>query len=185
MRTLIFLVFMLAAITAQASKDKGMYIGGSFSLIDVGAKGPFANDVTFKAGEILIGYKYNQYLGLEIRGGRSLQGEVISVAGNTPGQEFSVEASIDRYISYYYRAELANDIAKVYILLGQTGIKTFLDFEDDGLSDVEGSESGLSYGIGFGLWLDERMNLNFEFKTLLDTDSDAFTSGSVSADFRF
>lgn len=183
MRTLIFLVFILAAITAQASKDKGMYIGGSFSLIDVGAKGPFENDVTFKAGEILIGYKYNKYLGLEVRGGRSLQGEVISIEDS--GQEFSVEASIDRYISYYYRAELANDIAKVYILLGQTGINTSLDFEDDGIPDVQSSESGLSYGIGFGLWLDERMNLNFEFKTLLDTDSDAFTSGSVSADFRF
>ncbi len=183
MRTLIFTVVMLMAISVQASKDKGMYIGGSFALIDVGAKGLFENDVTFKAGEILIGYKHNQYLGMEIRGGRSLQGEVISIEDS--GQELSVEASIDRYISYYYRAELANDIAKVYLLLGQSTIQTSLDFEDDLRADNESSESGMSYGIGFGLWLDERMNLNFEFKTLLDTDSDAFTSGTVSADFRF
>ncbi|MFL0802340.1 MAG: porin family protein [Agarilytica sp.] len=185
MRVLILAFFVLTALSANASKDKGVYIGGSVSLVNVGVNDPFSNEVTFKTGEILLGYKYNRYLGAEIRRGQSLQEEVISVDDPNTGLEDSVTATLDSYWSYYYRAELANEIAKVYLLLGQSSITTQIEFDESGRADFEASESGLSYGIGFGLWLDERMNLNFEFKNLVSTDTDNFTSGSISADYRF
>ncbi|MFL0799752.1 MAG: porin family protein [Agarilytica sp.] len=185
MRTLILAFFVLAALSAQASKDKGVYIGGSVSLVNVGVNDPFSNEVTFKTGEVLLGYKYNRYLGAEIRRGQSLQEEVISVDDPNTGLEDTVTASLDSYFSYYYRAELANEIAKIYFLLGQSSVTTQLEFDESGRPDYEASESGLSYGVGFGLWLDERMNLNFEFKNLVSTDTDNFTSGSISADYRF
>ncbi len=184
-------VFFIASLClmcvpgAHASKDKGAYLGGSFSLVNVGVLDPFSNEVTFKAGEVILGYKHHKYLGFEVRYGQSLQDEVIAVEDLTTGFEDSVTAGIDSYLSYYYRVEWANEIAKVYVLLGQSQIETLLEFDQTGTPTVEASDSGFSYGVGFGLWLDERMNLNFEFKNLVDTDADSFTAGSISADYRF
>lgn len=186
MRAFIFTLVFLIAASVHAAKDRGTYLGAGFGLVNVGAKSPFGSDVTFKTFEMQLGYKYNKYLGFEVRSGLSVQDESLESDTTGVGLSGSVDASIDSYLSYYYRAELANEIAKVYFLLGQTEITTTLEFDDgSGRPSRQTTESGLSYGVGFGLWLNERMNLNFEFKTLVDTESDAFTSGSVTADFRF
>lgn len=174
---LVFVIFFSG--NAFASKDKGVYLGGGFNLVSVGIKDPFANTVNFKAGEILLGYKYNPYLGMEVRAGQSLQDETLDLL-----QAGTASARIESYMSVYYRAELANEIAKIYMLLGQSNIETSVKFTN-GNDERRTKDSGLSYGIGFGLWLDERMNLNFEVKTLVKTDSDSFTSGGISADYRF
>lgn len=177
------LVVMLMP-SAQASKDRGVFIGAGFNLISVGVVDPFNNTVNFISGDVALGYKYNSYLGAEVRYGKSLQDEVLAEIDLDTGLRDTVNAKISQYYSFYYRAELANEIAKIYLLLGQSTVTTALEFESDS-SYMEISDSGLSYGLGFGLWLDERMNLNFEFKTLVETDTDAFTSGSISADYRF
>lgn len=169
----------------SASKDRGLYVGGGVSMVSVGVKDPFSNEVNFKTGEVLLGYKYNAYLGAEARIGRSLQDEVLAVNDLETGLRDSVDSRIDQYTSIYYRAELANEIAKIYLLLGQSEVSTTLEFDESGLDDIETTESGFSYGIGFGLWLDEKMNLNFEYKSLVDTEDDAFTGGSITADYRF
>lgn len=181
----IALLSLVLSTGAFASKDKGAYLGGSLSLVNVGVVDPFDNEVTFKAGEVILGYKHHKYLGIEVRYGQSLQDEVIAVEDPDTGLDESVAATIDSYISYYYRVEWANEIAKVYVLLGQSQVETSLEFDETGVPIVEASDSGFSYGVGFGLWLDERMNLNFEFKNLVDTANDSFTAGTISADYRF
>ncbi len=170
---------------AEASKDKGVYLGAGVNLVNVGVVDPFNNEVNFKAGEFIVGYKYNNYLGLELRGGKSFQKESIRVEDPDTGLRGSVTSDIDSYSSIYYRAELSNEIAKLYLLLGQSKVDTTVEFESAGAEPIELSESGLSYGVGFGLWLDERMNLNFEYRLIVSTDSDSFIAGGINADYRF
>lgn len=178
---------MLASLflssASWADKDKGVYAGAGINFVNVGVLDPFANEVNFKTGDLQLGYKYNSYLGIELRYGASLQDEVISVDDGS-GFDSSVTATIGQYTSIYYRPELANEIAKLYMLLGQTSLQTSLEVESDE-STIETSESGFSYGFGFGLWLDEKMNLNFEYKILVTTSADSFTATSLSADYRF
>lgn len=185
MRKILLLTLVLFSATAFASKDKGIYLGGGFNLVSVGIKDPFSNTVDFKSGEILLGYKYNPWLGLEVRGGQSLQDETLELGRQDTSLTRTAKAKIESYSSVYYRAELANEIAKLYLLLGQSNIETSLKFPLLPTENRNIKDSGISYGIGFGLWLDERMNLNFEIKTLVKTDSDSFTSGGISADYRF
>lgn len=177
-------VLLVFSTGALASKDKGVYVGGGIHLVDVGVSDPFENNVNFISGDVSIGYKYNAYVGLEVRYGKSLRDEILAVTDAVSGLPDTVNASIDSYYSTYYRAELANEIAKLYLLIGQSDMTTVLNFESDGRR-IELNESGLSYGVGFGMWLDERMNLNFEFKTLVETDIQSFTAGSITADYRF
>lgn len=186
LRVLCFVsVLMFAFVSgAHASKDQGVYVGGGLHLVDVGISDPFENSVNFICGDISLGYKYNNYVGVEVRYGRSLRDEVLAVEDEATGLPEPVNSKLNSYFSAYYRAELANEIAKVYVLIGQTDMTTVIDYEDRDLH-IELSESGLSYGLGFGLWLDERMNLNFEFKTLVETDIQSFTAGSITADYRF
>jgi len=174
---------LCVSVAVFADKDKGVYFGGGINLVTVGAEDRFRNDVNFKAGEVILGYKHNNYLGLEVRGGASLDDEVIAIRDTALGLDEAADSNIEEYFSVYYRAELANEIAKLYLLVGQSAIKTRTEFGDD--SFVQSSDTGFSYGIGFGLWLDERMNLNFEFKNLVDTQNDSFVAGGINADYRF
>ncbi|WP_086931390.1 porin family protein [Agarilytica rhodophyticola] len=183
-RFLIAILSIFVVTNVYASKDKGVYVGGGITIINVGIQDPFSKDVNFKAGEIILGYKYNSYLGIEVRGGGSLSDERIALTNTTRSRD-SAESDIENYASVYYRAELSNEIAKLYLLLGQSTISTRVRFEDGTTPAFEASESGWSYGAGFGLWLDERMNLNFEVKTLVDTENDSFTSVGINADYRF
>ncbi|MFL0809506.1 MAG: porin family protein [Agarilytica sp.] len=180
-------ILLLASLffvnTSWADKDKGVYVGAGINFVNVGVLDPFANEVNFKTGDLFVGYKYNPYLGVELRYGASLQDETISVEDEN-GFDSSVTATISEYTSVYYRPELSNEIAKLYLLLGQTSLKTSLEIDSD-VSTIETAESGLSYGFGFGLWLDEKMNLNFEYKVLVTTSADSFTGTTLNADYRF
>ena len=169
---------------AFASKDRGVYVGAGFNLVNIGAEDRFSNDVQFKVGEILLGYKHNRFVGLEARTGMSLNDEVIAINQNgNSGADTTLKASFSTYTSIYYRAEFANEIAKLYLLLGQTQLSTVNEFTDT--NDVTLTDSGFSYGIGLGLWLNERINLNFEIKNLVTTDTDSFFSSGINVDYRF
>lgn len=184
-RLIVMVVLCMSSIATWASKDKGVYVGGGVSLINVGVEDPFSNQVNFKAGEIMLGYKHSRFVGIEFRYGRALQDETLAVEEQLSGLRDTVVASIDNFSSLYYRAEIANEIAKLYVIVGQSEVATALDFDESTLDFIESVDTGLSYGIGFGLWLDERMNLNFEAKTLVNTDQDSFISSSITADYRF
>lgn len=152
--------------------------------MNVGAQDRYRNDVQFKVGEVFLGYKRNRFVGIEVRTGYSLNDEVIAFESDeNQGIDATSKASFSNYISVYYRAEFANEIAKLYLLLGQTQLTTVSEFADS--PDITQTDTGFSYGFGFGLWLDERMNLNFEIKNLVTTDTDSFFSGGINADYRF
>ncbi|VUD56670.1 hypothetical protein TDB9533_02326 [Thalassocella blandensis] len=178
-------LFLITASSACfADKDKGVYAGAGIDLVNVGAKDFYGNGVTFKTIHVNLGYKYHPFLGIEVRGGASIGDETIAYEDlETPSDSDVAEAGIDMFYSVYYRAEWANEIAKLYLLLGQSALETTYKLEDN--NNIESSESGFSYGLGFGLWLDEKMNLNIEYKVLADLEVDTFKAFTIAADYRF
>lgn len=175
---------LILANTVFADKEKGFYAGAGIDLVGVGAEDIYRNGVTFKVGELQFGYKHNNWLIAELRAGASLNDEVIAYEESAiPDIPDFSKTGIDHFYSLYYRAEISNEIAKLYVLAGQTDMQTTSKFSDG--TSLSLSDSGLSYGFGFGMWLDEKMNLNFEYKIMVETGSDSFRASTISADYRF
>ncbi len=182
------LLFIVALVVASsltyAARDRGIFTGAGFALVDVGVEDFFENRVEFKAIEFSLGYKYNNWLGIDARYGLAPTSETVFVAVDPDtNREIGEEVDLDNYISYYYRAELTNDIAKIYILLGQSNITITRESEDG--TSVSETGSGTSYGVGFGLWINRKLDVTFEYKQLLETEEDSFTSTGFNVEYRF
>lgn len=173
MRYVIFasLIFVSNSVLAQSIFEKldKYYVGGGLSIIDTNLTAPNGNDLNYSSVEVLGGYKHSGFLGAELRIGSGLTKETAGV---------DQEASISHYISAYWRTETANEVAKIYGLLGYTSLGMDVGEESE-------TQSGLSYGGGIGFVFERDWNLNFEYKWLLDTDDREFTALSANVDYRF
>ena len=181
-----FVVFcaLVASQTVMASRERGFFMGAGFGLLDAGVSDSFDNNALFKTTELSFGAKYNWFLGFDVRAGLSPTDETISLGvSRETGLEVSGEATIDSYLSYYYRAEWAGEVAKLYMLLGSTEID--VSVENEAGVTTEASTSGNSYGLGVGVWINRRMDFTVEYKQLLDTEADSFTIVSANIEYRF
>ncbi len=177
MRFLISMALVLLANTAIAQSvfdrlDK-FYVGGGLTYIDANAQAADGESGEFTSAELIGGYKYNGYLGAELRFGKGLRSESFSAG---------IESSIEYYGSAHWRPETANEIAKIYGLIGYTSVSIEAD---RGSSTSSTSESGISYGGGIGFTFDERWNLNFEYRTIIDTSALELNAFVVNVDYRF
>lgn len=95
------------------------------------------------------------------------------------------------YSSIYYRTESSNDTAKTYLLFGYTFGQISFDGEpgvDDSL-DI----NGFSYGAGVGFPVTPHLNVNLEYRMIMDGkvkgdggSSDVELTGlSLNIDYRF
>ncbi len=163
-------------------RDFGLYVGAGGGSVDVDAIDAFSKDVSFKAGEVLGGV-YWRWIGLEARAGQSLEDETIQIGRNpNTGTAIVAKTSIESYNAYYLRLQLENDIARIYALYGTSDISTTSVFEDGSI--VEGNSSGDSYGLGAGVYVNPRMNFNFEVKYLLNSENESFLMTGFNIDFR-
>lgn len=171
------LPFTAAADNTAAS---GFYAGAGATSIELKASSEKLDD--WVAVEGFAGYKHSPFVGGEVRvGAGSSDADII-------------------YTSFYYRTESANDIAKMYLLLGYT----IGQLKNDDLSaDVSDTAdiNGLSYGAGVSFLLSNTLNVNLEYRMVLDGDlkfdwyvddqkyrisENAELSGfTVSVDYRF
>lgn len=176
MRSIILasLLFFANASSAQSIFEKlnKAYVGGGFARVDSnftefspGEK----NNLVFNSLELLGGYKYSGYLSGELRAGFGLSDATL--AGD-------MVAELDNYFSLYWRPETANEVAKLYGLLGYSSVSTTV-------GSSSSSDSGLSYGAGVGFVMFTDWNLNFEYRNLIDNDNDNFTALGVNIDYRF
>lgn len=104
--------------------------------------------------------------------------EQITVSTGVNEESLFEEININHYESIYYRAESANEIAKLYGLLGFTSLST----------DIEGgtdSNSGFSYGYGISFITGKHMNLNIEYRSLINNDDLDIETYSLGLDYRF
>lgn len=180
MRTLILGLLMLVANAASADRlfdrlDK-FYLGGGLNHIDAHAPAADGDDATFTAAEVIFGYKYNSFVGLEFRGGIGLGDESISA---TIGD---VTTTLDSYTSVYWRTESANETAKIYLLFGATSVTIGQELQT---LTGEIDESGFSYGGGIGFVFWEDWNLNFEIREIIDTGGVHLSNFGINVDYRF
>ena len=168
MKNAYFLALSLLAIPALADNNRGFYLGlGASSIQDE----QDVKDITaIRTGEILGGYKYNAALGFELRLGSGIKEGV--------SKDKSVSREIGNYQSIYYKPELVNDDAKLYALLGYTKLST-------SLNDASESYSGGSYGVGIGFVINEKFNVNFEYKNICDDLYNKPNTASINLDYRF
>ena len=181
---LFVLVIAFLSPLTFAGPDKGFYVGASTVLASIGLEDAYEKEVRFKALEALIGYKHNNYLGIEVRGGATPRGENVLIAEDeTTGAEEVVEANIDYYGAVYYRAELTNDIAKAYLLFGGAAMKVTSEF-DTGVESAN-EATGLSYGLGTSLVVGDSFYFNIEAKSLIHTSDDIYVGYGASITFHF
>jgi len=179
-RTLTAAALVAASVGAVADNQHGFYAGVGFSYLDSGVASGLEGDsgsVGFNTVDFIGGYKHSDFIGAEIRVGTGISGDNFVNDSDT-----AIDASIGHYESLYYRIESINQVAKLYGLLGYTNIE--LDFESDTDSESN-SDSGMSWGAGIAFILNPKSSMNFEYKTLIDTDDSEFTSFSMNFDYRF
>ncbi|WP_230552682.1 porin family protein [Teredinibacter turnerae] len=185
MRIFIIPAVMLFALPTYADNLSGFYAGGNANFIDGNATLGAGNDVEFRSIEAFGGYKLNGWVGGETRTGLGLSGE--SYSTGTGDAQQNIELGIDYYQSIYYRVEKANQVAKLYGLVGATFLQwgRDVDYMDGSTLEDSYTETGFSYGLGVGFVMNENTNLNFEYRQLINTDTVEFTVINVGFDFRF
>lgn len=190
MRLTIFLLALIWAHFALADHDRGFFAGGNAAYISTESLSNNNEDssIDITSLELVAGYKYNPWLGIDIRYGTGIskREESVTVTGNP--SIVGAEYGIDGYQSVYYRPEITNKEAKLYFLLGYTAIDAtvdMLDTNDDVIDETDFSESGTSYGLGAGWFVGDELVINVEYRQLLDKDEDEFSVITFGADYRF
>jgi hypothetical protein len=168
------------ATSAYADNRSGFYAGLGGLRVETDLRSVGGGSSAVNAAELFGGYKHNAYIGGELRVGVGVsESNFLATVGT---ETASVELTIPTYQSIYYRVESANQTAKSYLLLGYSSVELESEFQSRTGSDTEG---GLSYGGGIGFVINERGNLNFEYRVLVDTSSRELTTLGVNYDFRF
>lgn len=183
--TALALPLTLLAPQTYADNNRGFFAGAGVSAINVDDS-PSFDKANLWVGEIFGGYKLNPWVGGEIRYGMGLGEERLyldepyeSIALGA-GEELTME--IDHYSAIYYRAEAVNQTGRFYALLGYADIE--FTMKGSALSETL-SEDDFSWGLGAGFILNPHLNLNFEYRNLLDVNEYRFTTITASLDYRF
>lgn len=191
-------VIALAVVAAPALADneRGFYAGAGFAMLSGNDYTPYES-AEMPVAELTAGYKYNGALGLEARYGIG-----VGDHGDDDSSYFEalvddrpdlsqVEREVDQFAAIYYRPELINDKARLYVLLGYAEVDLQASFEEvdaeGAVSTMEGTTTlkGPSYGLGVGWFIDEHWNFNLEYRQLVRTDDFEIEAFSLQVDYRF
>ena len=184
----LFIPLLALTDTCRAGQDNTLFVGAGYSYV---SNKNIAEDMTDKDKlglsniELVLGYQYHPLLGIDLRYGASVtERSAKAMAGETANQ---FDFKLDSYYSVYYRPEITNSEAKFYALIGYTDLTLGIDALDRNgalISETEFSESGTSYGLGMGWFVDD-VNINLEYRVLLDKEEDEFSVITLSFDYRF
>ncbi len=171
---------------AHADQNRGFYLGANLSYVDsdsIVSANATRNSISLPAAELLAGFKYNNWLGLDLRYG--LGGVDRDVSTAIAGEQ--INYSIGDYQSFYLRSEILNSEAKLYFLLGYSQIDADEEQQFTGAANTKSSvsASGPSYGIGAGWYLENNFNINIEYRAIVDDDDMEFNAISLGLDYRF
>lgn len=189
--------------------DFGLYVGAGIGFISTGANDAFDGPVSFKVGEVLGGARW-RWIGVEFRKGQSIEDEVIDVGQNpNTGSFITARTAISSYETAFLRLQLENEIARIYFLIGETLAQStstysepidedglpltnvdengdfFLDLEEGQvpITIVDATVSGLAYGAGVGIEVNERLFFNLEYKSLYESDELSLPMVGATIDF--
>lgn len=175
--------FTVAGISVSANPSRGFFTGGNLFL-ETNRSFPRSlssrEELALPGAEILFGYRHNDLFSLDVRlgfgtGERSL----------TEENEDAFARTLSRYGSIYWRPEVVNPVAKVYMLLGYT----YLEAEENSLvnkilSKGEFSASNPTYGFGLAWFVNANTTFNVEYKVLVNDSSAEFSTLSVGLNYR-
>lgn len=189
MKVLATIILSALSFGALADNSRGFYVGAGMAEVMYDDDEPDVSNS--RAFELFGGYKYNSALGLEIRAGRgakSGKGEIFYTDSEDNLEVGQVERELDSYYSVYYKPELINDEAKLYLLLGYMkadSTETMIGGSGAVMGEEEFSESGASYGIGVGFIVTEKINFNVEYRTIPSEGDNEPSIVSANFDYRF
>lgn len=157
--------FMLALLPLMAASTYADTQSNSGFYVGGGASSVKNDwdDTKWSPVEIFGGYKLNPFVGGEVRIGKSVGGSI----------------KIKDYEALYYRVESANSVGKTYLLAGYSRAKI-----------EKMTFDGISYGAGVGFVINDRFNLNLEYRMLLNgsdkyKDDIELSSLGITLDYRF
>ncbi|SMF34681.1 Outer membrane protein beta-barrel domain-containing protein [Alteromonadaceae bacterium Bs31] len=190
---------MFAGGDVLADNNRGFYAGGNLSYHDASdTLSPYSTESELRLGtlELMGGYKYNAWLGVDVRIGLGLAEKGITINSSAEGEEDLVAGkhthSIDSYQSIYYRPEMMNKKARWYGLFGYTqynGTVEVSELDDQGaynkVGEAEIAESGMSLGMGAGWFVNDNLNFNVELKSLINTSEADINTVTAGFDYRF
>ena len=186
--TLSLIPLLALADVSLAGQDNTLFVGAGYSYV---SNKNIAEEMTEKDKiglsniELILGYQYHPLLGIDLRYGASFTERSAKAMAAEQADQFDYK--LDSYYSVYYRPEITNSEAKFYALIGYTDLTLGIDALDGNgsvISETEFSESGTSYGLGMG-WFVDNVNINLEYRALLDKEEDEFRVITLSFDYRF
>jgi opacity protein-like surface antigen len=194
MKKAYFLALSLLAVPALANNEKGFYAGlgvsftnnhDNFTQFDPNGSVSAKN---MRSNEFFGGYKYNDYLGAEVRYGSSTDTAKGVIFDSNHQITGGVDVDLGKYKSIYYRPEMVNDEAKFYALLGYTQLDSTVSTKDAAgkeTGSVATSYSGFSYGLGIGFVVADKLNINLEYKNICNDLYERPKTTSITLDYRF
>ncbi len=183
---LVTAALLSSQFASAAPHDRGFFVGGNLGYViteDLMVTGVEEDEINFRAYEINFGYKYNNWLGVDIRFGSGLTDRSFD---NTGGGD--TEFGLGSYSAIYFRPEITNNDARLYFLIGQTSFDvTSVNIDSTGASSnpQSGSYSGASYGMGAGWYNGPDFSVNLELRKLMDDEDGDFSSVHLGFDYRF
>lgn len=163
-----------------ADNTRGFYAGAGLAAVNTDEHSSFGSRDLW-AAEIIGGYKYNSFLGLELRYGVGVSAQSESIITTINNEDVIAEYDVLKVggvSTLYYRLESINETGRFYGLLGYSN----LDLE---LAGVNHSKSDLSWGVGLGFFMTPKWNLNFEYRHIADIQKNKITAITASIDYRF
>lgn len=159
-------VAILAASTATAAdRQDSSYIGLQANQLDL----DFGQEATVSMLTASMGYRFNPYLALEVRGGLgSLDSDDLD-SGNT--NDFlndsgsNSELSLNWLLGGYAVATLPLGPVDLYSYAGWSKVEAKLEVAD--LGSITDTDAGPGYGLGAGFRATDNLRLSAEYGRLL------------------
>lgn len=178
MKKILFIALSTCAASAHAWKPE-FYAGSNYGSFQLEQSEPMIDaNFTMLTLDVMAGIRVLPYVTLEGRVGSGLNKD-----GETPpnvGTRIEVETKY--FASVYFRPELRNDKASLYGLLGYTTME--FETEPQG-PNAETEQDGLSAGVGIGFVMNDRVDIRFEWKQIVNSDSVSARGGSVGFTYSF
>ena len=178
---------------ASSKYLKGLNVGASFGIAQADSFLPsnaVEENVRMQLAEISLGYQYHPLLGIDLRYGSGIGDDETEVTGTDNAVISNNSYGLDTYDAIYYRAEYANEYARIYALLGSASVELTSDVETGSgasktiVSNTE-STSVDSYGIGVGWFTGEHSSIDVELRSFSGDNNVKMRILSVGVDYRF
>ncbi len=178
MKSLLFVALSTCAIASHAWTPE-FYAGSNAGSYQLTQSEPALDaNFTVLTVDAIAGIRVLPYVNFEARLGAGLNRD----SETPPDLGVRVEVETKYYGSVYFRPELRNDRASLYGLLGYTSME--LDAEPQS-ANSDTTQDGVSYGLGMGFVMHERVDVTIEWKRLLHADSVGVRGASVGFTYSF